>query len=221
MGGTSAEVKMDSKTLQYYDGNAAEVAAKYDAIEQNEWRRLFQDSFKAGGRILDIGSGSGRDLALLLEMGFDAYGCEPSEGMRWHCCQNYPATTGRIYFHGLPLPENEDMGGPFDGMVCSAVFQHVPEAERADAAFSLKRHLCEGGRLWITVPDRRSGLNEEHRDDTGRLFHPVHPEYLVRLFAKQGFQLLNQWEEKDRLGRPGISWNSFLFERRDLTVKTA
>ncbi len=32
------------------------------------------------------------------------------------------------------------------------------------------------------------------------------------LFERLGFQLLQQWEEADRLGRPDIRWNSFLFE---------
>jgi hypothetical protein len=110
------------------------------------------------------------------------------------------------------LPEGADLGGKFDGLVCSAVFQHVPEVDRLNAAFSFKRLLCERGRLWISVPGERSDLNAEHRDVTGRLFTPVHPEYLERLFERFGFKLIQRWAEKDRLGRPGFTWNSFLFE---------
>jgi hypothetical protein len=44
--------------------------------------------------------------------------------------------------------------------------------------------LKEGGRLWISVPADRPGLDAEGRDDTGRLFQAVHPEYLVLLFER-------------------------------------
>jgi SAM-dependent methyltransferase len=203
---------MDEATLKYYDGNAAEVAAKYRGVVGNTWRQQFKESFPAGGRVLDVGSGSGRDLAALVEMGFDAHGCEPSEGMRRECAEKFPHLAGRLFPFALPLPEEAEIGGQYDGVVCSAVFMHVPEAERFDAAFSLRRVLKEKGRLWISVVGPRSDLNAEERDATGRLFKLVHPEYLVLLFERLGFQLLRRWEEADRLGRPDIQWNTFLFE---------
>lgn len=203
---------MDSATLNYYDRNAAEVAARYRALDQSAWRQQFRETFPAGGRVLDVGCGSGRDVAMLLEMGFDAYGCEPAEGMRRECQEKFPQLEGRVFQFGLPSPEQPETGGAFDIVLCSAVMMHVPESERFDAAFSLKRLLREKGRLWITVPGVRQGLDAEDRDETGRLFKPVHPEYLVLLFERLGFQLLRRWEEADRLGRQGIRWTNFLFD---------
>ena len=101
---------------------------------------------------------------------------------------------GRLFGFGLPLPEDADLGGQFD------------------AAFSLKRLLRERGRLWISVPGARPELDAESRDETGRLFKPLHPEYLVLLFERLGLQLLRRWEEPDRLGRSNIRWNSFLLD---------
>ena len=203
---------MDQQTVKYYDQQAVETATKYRAVDQSAWRRQFQDTFQAGGRVLDVGSGSGRDVALLLELGFDAYGTEPAEGMRLETVRAFPQLADRIFPFGLPLPEDADVGGPFDGVVCSAVLMHLPEADLFNAAFSLKRVLREKGKLWISVPGERPGLDADNRDETGRLFKPLHPEYLVLLFERLGFQLVRQWEEADRLGRPGIQWNSFLFE---------
>lgn len=203
---------MDPQTLEFYERDAAATSAKYRAVDQSEWRRQIQDTFPAGARVLDVGTGSGRDLALLLEMGFDAYGCEPAAAMRAEAVAAYPQTSGKIFDLGLPLPETEDVGGPFDAVVCSAVLMHIPEAELFDAAYSLKRVLREKGQLWVSVPAARPGLDAEHRDETGRLFKTLLPEYLVLLFERLGFQLVQRWENKDRLGRSGIEWNSFLFE---------
>ena len=203
---------MDQRTLQFYDQQAAETAAKYRTVNQSTWRQQFREAFTPSGRVLDVGSGSGRDLALLLELGFDGFGTEPAEGMRSEAVRAFPKLAGRIYPFGLPLPEDADLGGLFDGVVCSAVLMHVPEAELFDATFSLKRVLREKGKLWISVSGARPGLDAENRDETGRLFKPMNPEYLLLLFERLGFQLLRRSEEADRLGRPGITWNTFLFE---------
>ena len=212
MGGAFTEIKMDERTKQFYEREAVETAAKYRAVDQSAWRRQIQDAFQSGGRVLDVGTGSGRDLALLLEMGFDAYGTEPVVSMRDEALKAYPQIAGKLFDYPLPLPENADMSSKFDGIVCSAVLMHVPEPELFDAAFSLKRLLREKGRLWISVAAARPRLDAEHRDEAGRLFKPLRPEYLMLLFERLGFQLMNRLENKDRLGREGIEWNSFLFE---------
>jgi len=175
---------MDQRTLEFYERTAAETAAKYRAVDQAPWRRRFEEVFPAGGCALDVGSGSGRDLALLLSLGFDAYGMEPAAGMRAEAVQAFPELQGRIYPFGLPLPEDADTGAPFDGVVGSAVLMHVPEADLFNAAFSLKRMLREKGKLLISVPGSRPGLNAEGRDEDGRLFKPLHPEYLLPLFVR-------------------------------------
>lgn len=203
---------MDRQTLEFYERNAAETAAKYRAVDQSGWRKVYAEVFPVRGRVLDVGAGSGRDVALLATMGFDAWGLEPAEAMRAEAVRAFPDLVGRILPLGLPLPENAEVGGLFDGVVCSAVLMHVPEAELFDAAFSLKRVLKEKGRLLISVPATRPGLNEEGRDETGRLFKLLQPEYLMLLFERLGFQLLRRWEDADGLGRAGVCWNNFLFE---------
>ncbi len=203
---------MDPTTLDYYDRCAAAAAAKYRAVDQSAWRQQILEAFSKGGRVLDVGTGSGRDLALLLEMGFDGYGAEPVEAMRAEAIKTFPQLAGRIFNPGLPWADDADFGGLFDGVVCSAVLMHVPGAEMFNAAYSLKRVLREKGRLWISVPASRTGLDADHRDEAGRLFKPLHPDYLILLFEGIGFQLLRRWENADRLGRAGIEWNSFLFE---------
>ena len=54
--------------VDYCERTAAEVAVRYRAMGKNVWRRQFQESFAGGGRVLDVGSGSGR-VSLLAGIG--------------------------------------------------------------------------------------------------------------------------------------------------------
>jgi len=203
---------MDQRTLDYYDQNAAAVSAKYRAIHSGVDSYIAEAFPKRGSKILDVGAGSGRDLAALLAREYDAHGIEPSEGLRTQAVVAYPKLKDRILPLGLPLPENETCGGPFDGILCSAVLMHIPQEQLFDAAYSIKRLLKDGGRLLISVSRERPDLSDEHRDHDGRLFQPFPPDYLVLLFERLGFAKLRHWETPDVAGRAGISWVTFLFE---------
>jgi SAM-dependent methyltransferase len=143
---------MDRRTIEHYDRNAAELAARYRSLNIARSAEQFREAFpNRGARILDVGSGSGRDVHHL-GIGCDAFGCEPSEAMRADCVRHYPDLKGRILPFGIPLPEDADTGGEFDGILCSAVLMHVPETELFAVAFSLRRLLRTKGRLLLSVP---------------------------------------------------------------------
>jgi 2-polyprenyl-3-methyl-5-hydroxy-6-metoxy-1,4-benzoquinol methylase len=65
-------------TLDYYNSHAAETFHLYGS-NPSPYKDRFKEYFKAESKILDIGSGSGRDVQTLLEQGFDAYGMDASE----------------------------------------------------------------------------------------------------------------------------------------------
>ena len=202
---------MDASTIACYDREAVGISARHRSRDPELWRRRFLAAFPQGGRILDVGCGSGRDLALLLELGFEALGTEPSAGMRVAAMKAYPRLAGRILDFGLPLPKPADFGGAFDGIVCSAVLMHVPAPELSAALTSLRRALRPGGRLWVTIPGPRPGLDAEGRDDGGRLFRDVPNAMLLDLCAAAGLRRVDDWEEPDRLGRAAIRWHGHIF----------
>ena len=69
---------MDPQTLAYYSVNAADVASRYESIV-NGMSVHFEAAFPPGGRVLDVGCGSGRDMALLSSIRRDVYGLDASE----------------------------------------------------------------------------------------------------------------------------------------------
>lgn len=174
--------------------------------------RLFAVAFPEGARVLDIGSGSGRDLARLLLRGYDAEGVEPIAALRALSVQLHPELDGRLHAGELPngLP---DWGGTFDGVLCSAVWQHLTISQFFDAVYSIKNLLKPHGRVLVTVSGARPGLDDSSRDEFGRLCTTVNSDELALLFARTGFQQIGRWTEPDSRGR-GFDWTTLLFEMR-------
>jgi hypothetical protein len=84
---------------------------------------------------------------------YAAYGMEPSEGLRKLAISTYPGLAGRIHAGALPglselFPER------FDGVVCPAVFMHIPAEQHFDAAFGIRRLMKPHGRLFVPVVPR-------------------------------------------------------------------
>jgi SAM-dependent methyltransferase len=201
---------MDEQTLNYYAKNCKKIADRYDSAE-SYMRKLLDRVFYDGMRVLDIGAGSGRDVNILLGVGCDAYGVEPCDGLREIAKSRHPQLENRLCAGQLPQL-GQPFGGQFDGVICSAVLMHLLKAEILDAAISLRNILKENGKLFLSVPMERIGIDEENRDADGRLFTPLSPDYLQLLFERVGFHLIEKWKTNDGLGREGCSWHVFLFQ---------
>lgn len=201
---------MDLSTLNYYSAHASEVAQRYEAAPSSLADR-YSVSFKAGGRILDIGCGSGRDLAELQRQNFDAFGIDGTPEFVQIAQSYHPELTGKVT-HGLLPGFLPPFGGEFDGVLCSAVLMHVDSTELFNAALTIKRCLKVNGRLLLSVPSQRSDIEETDRDVNGRLFKTYHPGYLRLIFERLGFSLIDQWGNSDAMGRNGVEWVSLLFQ---------
>ena len=207
---------MDSATLHAYATNAAEIARRHLSAPSGIARRAAA-AFAPEARILDVGAGSGRDLALLVSEGYRAYGVEPVAQMREQAIRFDPRLEPLLLDGALPdaLPTGKalaDLGGPFDGVLCSAVLQHLPRAELFDAVFALRRVLRRGGRALVSIPSTRPGLDADGRDEEARLFNGVSAGELELLFQRIGFRTLSREETGDGLGREGVRWATLLFE---------
>ena len=161
----------------WYDRNAAAFAAAADAIDTALLRDAFTAPIPRGGRILDIGCGSGRDLDAFLRAGFDATGLDPSAEMR-------RISRARLALRGYTPSRVRD--GAFetlsadlrqDGIWCLASLLHVPVHAWQDTLRRLHACLSPGAPLLVSVKSGRG----ESTDASGRPMAAVDPARLATM----------------------------------------
>jgi len=201
---------MDKGTINYYSENAQTVAERYESVVSS-LSKSFGEAFQPKSKLLDIGCGSGRDLALLASQGHKCFGVDATPEFVDLSQSLHPELKGKVLNAALPNFE-PPFGGDFDGVLCSAVLMHIPESELVPAAVSIKRCLKRHGRLLYSVPSKRLDVVTENRDANGRLFVPDQSDRLQTIFEQLGFSLISKWNNTDSLGRDSVEWISVLME---------
>lgn len=201
---------MDTATVSYYSKNAQTVAERYESVVSS-LSYFFNDAFRPNSKLLDVGCGSGRDLALLASLGHECFGVDATPEFVTISQHLHPELYGRVSHDALPLVA-PPFGGGFDGILCSAVLMHISEDELELAAKSMKECLNRQGRLLYSVPSKRLDVVNENRDANGRLFIPDQANRLQIIFEQLGFNLISKWDSVDSLGRDSVEWVSVLME---------
>jgi len=134
----------------------------------------------AGKRVLDVGCGYGRDVALFSQRGADAYGCDVSPALLDEAMERYGEDLG--YRLGLddirqvgPLPFYTEPG--FDGVWCCSVLVHVPRAQMPGVLKRLWDAVAPGGWLFIIS---KEGAGERVMDNLGHGLERIMVYYDVR-----------------------------------------
>lgn len=200
---------MDSATAAFYKQYAEDGAIRAEARE-SAISKYFGLAFKEGSKVLDIGSGSGRDLAVLHRKGFGAYGVEPNDSMRAFAVQNHPELKARLAPGSLPLHRNP-FDGQFDGIVCNAVLMHIPEAQLSASLVSIRKMLNPHGRILFSLPSMRPDLLEDGRDRDGRFFQNHSPALIESMLKALGFFRIELGSQASS-AYPDIRWTIFLYE---------
>ena len=150
---------MDTQTNATYESHGAQFAERYETMRGST--ALFRSLFSRGESVLDVGVGSGRDLAHLIGLGCDAWGMEPAAAFRAEATHRHPELAGRILAGSLPddLPVEFGSTAPrvFDGITMCAVLMHIPESEFAATAEALFGLLRPGGTLLLSFCVSRPG----------------------------------------------------------------
>ena len=201
---------MDQSTINFYKENARQVAERYESVV-SDLSKHFSDAFNTGRKVLDVGCGSGRDLAVLHKLGYDCYGVDPTPQFVELSQEIHPELKDRITQGALP-DLSVPFKGEFDGVLCSAVLMHIEVDQLPDAAKAIKACLKTSGRLLFSVPSKRLDVVSENRDQNGRLFIPNQAGRLQSIFQELDFKTISTWKNSDSMGRDAVAWESVLME---------
>jgi protein-L-isoaspartate O-methyltransferase len=62
--------------LDYYDHEAVSLSKRYERAEMSFLKQMLTDHFRGVRKVLEIGTGSGRDAAFLVREGYDVTGID-------------------------------------------------------------------------------------------------------------------------------------------------
>ncbi len=195
-------------TVQFYEDNAKEFCEKHDNVRLNSFHETFRTLVKPGSKVLEIGSGSGRDAVLMLDFGYNVYILDGAKNLLEEAQILHPELKGRAIHCVLPdkIPAED---ASYDAFYSIACLMHLTTEELNKAIPEIARVLRTGAKGLISLPASRPGLNRDMLDDKNRLMNILTPTGWQKLFTSHGFTIRIGDEEPDKMGREGVTWRNF------------
>ncbi len=195
-----------SSTSNFYNQNASSLAEQYNSTTFENVHASWQAFWPhAGGRVLDVGAGSGRDAKWMMEQGCEVIALEPAATL----LELGRVKTGDLVTwldDALPaLEKTTNLGLRFDLILVSAVWMHLATSHRERAFRKLSNLLAPNGRLVISL---RHG---EFTD--GRKAYPVSVQELEQLAKNSALMVRHVSESDDQLKRDDIHWQTVVISK--------
>jgi SAM-dependent methyltransferase len=192
----STDIFYETNARQYFDRTVSlDLSPLYDRVLK---------LVRPGGRILDAGCGSGRDLKVFRSRGFDAVGIDASTAL---------VSLANDFSGALCLPvrlEDVDFDGCFDAVWACASLLHIPKHKIPQVLNRLNKALVLGGAIFASV---QIGEGETLTPD-GRFFAYYAPEEFAQLLNASGFSIDDVWISEDSLpDRTALRWSNVIARR--------
>lgn len=201
-------VSRDASGTEGYAQEADALAVQYESITFAQAHAPYLHLIHSKpSRVLDIGSGTGRDAAALADMGHDVVAAEPTDEMRAHAARLHPSP--RIEWLDDSLPDLAVLSGrgePFDLVMMTAVWMHLDADQRRRAMPNIAKLVSPGGMMIMSL---RYGPVPQ-----GRRMFVVTAEETIQLAAEHGLQLALEFDNQPGgFGRTDVSWTKLVFAK--------
>lgn len=175
----------EKKTLAAYESGGQGWSNQRMAFDLYQQELVDYSKIVPSGRILDIGSGNGRDALLLTEAGYKVDGLDISKTLLSVAKQECPEasfTLGSMY--ELPFEDQS-----FDGTWMVASLLHIPREKAALPIQEARRVVKDQGGLFLTVKagEGEALVAQGGMDD--RLFVYWQEDPLVELVEAHGWKV--------------------------------
>ena len=194
-----------NETLAYYNQNADAFIEGTQHADMSEQYRFFLKHLSPGGKLLDLGCGSGRDSAYFSSLGFEVTAVDGSEELCKRVKENYGVEALCINF------EDISFDAEFDAIWACASLLHVEKVNMPKVLNKVSAALKPGGVLYASF---KYGSSE--RVSNGRFFNDYTENDIGMLLTPENqLTLLEYWITEDvRTERSGERWLNFTAKKR-------
>ena len=186
-----------NQTLNYYNENAAAFCEGTLNADMSHLYGCFLQHVPAGGKILDLGCGSGRDTLAFLRKGYQVEAVDGSSELCRLASEFIGQSVRCMDFEELDYEEE------FDGVWACASLLHVEKSRISSVLAKVHRALKPGGVMYFSF---KRGTLERIAGE--RFFNDYTEDTVKTLFTTEnGWQLLDLFITGDvREGREGEQW---------------
>lgn len=170
----------DDPTLRFYADNAA-TYAQHATSHTGQRLDAFLALVPAGGKILELGCGNGRDAAHMLSLGFDVDATDGTPELAAEAARRLGKPARILHFDELVAI------AAYDGIWACASLLHAPASDLVDILVRIRRALRSGGTFTASF---KAGTGEG-RDTLGRYYNYPSPERLRSDYEAAGWTDLN------------------------------
>lgn len=180
----------NKKTLEAYEediqGYINNTSQEVDG-EFKKWIDRALDSIPSDGRVLEIGSASGRDAEYIKQKGFNIVPTDAAEGFVSILKQRgYDARKLNIL--------TDKIDGKYDMVFANAVFLHFNPEELRNVLEKIKGALKLNGILAFSVKEGEGSGWSDHKLKSPRFFQYWKSEPLKKLLEESGYETLEMTE---------------------------
>jgi SAM-dependent methyltransferase len=190
-----------------YAAEAPELFKRYESISFADAHRLVMHLIPtAPSRVLDIGSGTGRDAAGFAALGHSVVAVEPTEELRRGAMLLHPSPMIDWLDDSLPdLVAMRTRGEEFDVVMLTAVWMHLDGLQRRQALPNVAALVRNSG---VVIMSLRHGPVPP-----GRRMFEVSAEETIALAQPLGLRCILRREAAPSLRQPGVTWTWLAFRK--------
>ena len=182
---------------EYYEINAKQYAKETFSADMSEQYKRFLPLLRERARILDVGSGSGRDACYFQKKGYQVTALEPSKNL---CREIQKAFSGKIVCSDIQSYQPDQR---FDGIWACASFLHLRLEEVLCFFENIDLYLNDNGVVYLSG---KNGIYTGESED-GRYFLEFTEELVENiLVVNERMKLKELWYTEDVRGRQGFRW---------------
>ncbi len=189
----------------YYESNAERYAEETFSADMSEQYQRFLPLLKKGAKILDVGSGSGRDVCYFQKQGYQVTALEPSKNL---CREIRKVFPGEIVCSDI---QNYRSTERYDGIWACASLIHLQEEEILCFFKKIDMYLNNNG---IVYASGKSGIFTGEVED-GRFFLEFTEQLVEKILTvNKQLKLEQLWYTEDVSGRRGFRWLNVVLRLR-------